>query len=108
MIVTYEIGNRKLLINFPQELTSSNVRNFKETIFKELDPIKRIGQVLSFHLMFEKTVMIDSLGLNLILSLIEWAEDMELTPQAHIQHDSIFKILDAVWLTRKMSVHRLT
>ena len=95
-----------LVIEFPTRIVSTNVSQLKDSIFESLPPQEDIKAQVC-ELVFDKTMMIDSLGLNLLVSIMEWAETNHLSVESRIRHDIIFKTLDSVWLTQKMKVHRI-
>jgi len=100
--------NQTLEIQFPERVVSTNVADLKSHIFRSLEKIQSSEKLPhSVTLVFDLTLMIDSLGLNLLVSILEWAQDLNIAVIANIRNDLIFKTLDNVWLTQKMTVHRI-
>lgn len=108
MNVSIRLDNEKqsVCIEFPTRIVSTNVGQLKDRIFENLPTEDNIS-ANTCELIFDQTIMIDSLGLNLLVSIIEWADTHQLKIESKIRHDIIFKTLDSVWLTQKMKVHRI-
>lgn len=97
-----------VVIDFPEQLISTNVGRLNHSLFTQLEALELTPEYTKVRWVMSETRMIDSLGLNLLVSLLEWAEKNHLAVESHILDDMVFKTLDAVWLTRKMSVQRIT
>lgn len=100
-------GASAVYVVFPERIVSTNVSELKDECFDYLDTLEESAMELEKAILdFDKTLMIDSLGLNLLVSIIEWAEQHYLKVEASIRHDIIYSTLESVWLTQKMTVHR--
>ena len=108
MIDAAVIANQdsSLKIDFPSRVVSTNVKAIKDSIFEKLPEAQNIDFDMCL-LTFEETVMIDSLGLNLIVSLIEWCETNKLSMEANIKYDVIETTFTNVWLDQKIKINRL-
>lgn len=106
--VNTETDAGKLRINFPVKMVSTNVSALKDELFSQLIPHAHAKPPFKgVELMFDQTLMIDSLGLNLLVSVLEWADKQRLPVEAYIRQDIVFNTLESVWLTQKMKVHRI-
>jgi len=100
-----EITNGRLIIDFPEKVLSTNVSELKDHIFAELESKVTDPSILAgVNFVFERTTMVDSLGLNLLVMLIDWSETRNLTIRAQVPNPSILKVFESVWLTQRMEI----
>ena len=102
---TVEVTNGRLIIDFPDKVLSTNVSELKDHIFAELDMKAKDPSILAgVNFVFERTHAIDSLGLNLLVMLIDWSDSRNLTIRAQVANASILKVFESVWLTQRMEI----
>ena len=103
--VKIEVINGRLIIDFPEKVLSTNVSELKDRIFAELESKAGDASVLAgVNFVFERTHMVDSLGLNLLVMLIDWAEARDLRIRAQVTNAAILKVFESVWLTQRMEI----
>ena len=100
-----EVTNGRLIIDFPEKVLSTNVGELKDHIFAELESKgDDLSIIAGVNFVFKRTEMVDSLGLNLLVMLIDWSEARNLTIRAQIANASILKVFESVWLTQRMEI----
>ena len=102
---TVEVTNGRLIIDFPEKVLSTNVSELKDHIFAELELKAPDPSILAgVNFVFERTKMVDSLGLNLLVMLIDWSDSRNLAIRAQVANASILKVFESVWLTQRMEI----
>lgn len=99
-------SEKKICIEFPESVTSSSVGEMM-MLFKSFADSDE-GQEhpwTELQLIFKQTEMIDSVGLNLIKSMTDWAKSRQIPIATDIHRELIHMILCSVWLDREMTIH---
>ncbi len=93
-------------IEFAEQILSSSVGNMllQFRSFAESFETQKSNSIRHLDFIFQETEMIDSVGLNLIKVIIEWAKKQHLTMTAEIHKEFVHMILASVWLDRDMEI----
>lgn len=96
-----DTGNKTLEIRLPESVVSTNVGEVKDVLLEFLNEHQKDAwEQMDIH--FEETTSIDSLGLNLLVTVITWCEARNISINAHVHHEFIHMVLQSVWLDQKM------
>lgn len=105
MNASFDESTATIDITFPSQLVSTNAAPFKneiEDVLKKGFPSTK--SPARIHLDLRRTRKVDSVGLNVIFMLLEWASTRDLEPSATLVHRLVYMTFLNVRLDRKMTV----
>lgn len=103
--IDISIKDQNIYILFPESVVSSVTSDIQRAFksFRESDTFKQ-SKCEKIIFVFKHTDMIDSMGLNLLKSILDWSKVNNLSIDAEVYSEFIHMILQSVWLDREIKI----
>ena len=95
----------RITLNQPAKVCSTNVEALREELFHFIrSEAVKMAELQVCHFDFSQTRMVDSLGLNLIFELLQWAKNRGLSVSAEVTHRPVYLVFLNVRLDKQMEI----